>query len=41
VARAKATLRATPWQPDFDAAITTEVAHQAWSLAQGWFPPRR
>jgi enoyl-CoA hydratase len=40
LARVKATLRGAPWQPDFDAAIATEVAHQAWSLGQGWFPPR-
>ena len=26
-----------PWQPDFDAALATEVEHQAWSLGQGWF----
>jgi enoyl-CoA hydratase len=36
-ARAKATLRQVPWQPDFEAAIATEVGHQAWSLGQGWF----
>ncbi len=36
-ARAKATLRQAPWQPDFEAAIATEVGHQAWSLGQGWF----
>ena len=36
-ARAKATLRQVPWQPDFDAAIATEVTQQAWSLGQGWF----
>lgn len=41
-ARTKSTLRAAPWQPDFDAAIATELEHQAWSLAQGWFaPPKR
>jgi enoyl-CoA hydratase len=40
-ARAKATLREAPWQPDFETAIATEVTHQAWSLAQGWFPPPR
>ena len=34
----KATLRQAPWQPDFEAAIATEVARQAWSLGQGWFP---
>ena len=33
----EATLRQVPWQPDFEAAIATEVAHQAWSLGQGWF----
>jgi enoyl-CoA hydratase len=36
-ARAKDTLRRVPWQPDFEAAIATEVAQQAWSLGQGWF----
>jgi enoyl-CoA hydratase len=35
--RVKQTLRQAPWQPDFDAAIATEVEHQAWSLGQGWF----
>jgi enoyl-CoA hydratase len=39
--RVKSTLRAVPWQPDFNAAVATEVRHQAWSLGQGWFPPRR
>jgi enoyl-CoA hydratase len=38
--RTKATLRQAPWQPDFDTAVATEVTHQAWSLAQGWFPSR-
>ena len=38
--RVKATLRQVPWQPDFETAIATEVTHQAWSLAQGWFPSR-
>src|SRR5258706_1275936 len=33
----KATLRQAPWQPDFEAAIATEVSRQAWSLGQGWF----
>ena len=37
----KATLRQAPWQPDFEAAVTTEVARQAWSLGQGWFPPTK
>ena len=40
-ARTKSTLRQAPWQPDFEAAIATEVTHQAWSLSQGWFPPKR
>ena len=35
--RVKSTLRQAPWQSDFEAAIATEVAHQAWSLGQGWF----
>jgi enoyl-CoA hydratase len=35
--RVKTTLRQAPWQADFDAAIATEGAHQAWSLGQGWF----
>jgi len=39
--RVKATLRQAPWQPDFEAAIATEVAHQAWSLGQGWFQAPR
>jgi enoyl-CoA hydratase len=39
--RTKATLREVPWQPDFEAAIATEVTHQAWSLGQGWFGTRR
>ena len=39
-ARTKATLRGVPWQPDFEAAVATEVEHQAWSLGQGWFPAR-
>jgi enoyl-CoA hydratase len=37
VARTKASLRAAPWQPDFDAAIATELEAQTWSLAQGYF----
>ncbi|MDZ4825706.1 MAG: enoyl-CoA hydratase-related protein [Actinomycetota bacterium] len=36
-ARTKATMRAVPWQPDFDAALATEVEAQTWSLGQGWF----
>jgi enoyl-CoA hydratase len=35
--RVKSTLRQAPWESDFEAAIATEVAHQAWSLGQGWF----
>jgi enoyl-CoA hydratase len=38
--RAKQTLRQVPWQPDFEAAIATEVERQAWSLGQGWFGSR-
>jgi enoyl-CoA hydratase len=40
-ARAKQTLQRAPWQPDFDAAISFEVAHQVWSLGQPWFGDRR
>ncbi len=36
-ARAKDTLRRAAWQPDFDAAVRTELEHQTWSFAQGWF----
>jgi len=39
-AAAGATLREVPWQPDFDAAIATEITRQSWSLGQGWFRPR-
>jgi enoyl-CoA hydratase len=39
-AAAVATLREAPWQPDFDAAVATEITRQAWSLGQGWFRPR-
>lgn len=35
--RAKSTLRSAPWQPSFDSAVDTEVEHQTWSFAQGWF----
>ena len=38
-AAAGATLREVPWQPDFDAAIATEITRQSWSLGQGWFRP--
>ena len=37
VARTKASLRSAPWQPDFEAAIDTELEAQTWSLAQGYF----
>jgi enoyl-CoA hydratase len=37
--RIKQTLRDVAWQADFDAAVATEVTHQAWSLGEGWFPP--
>jgi enoyl-CoA hydratase len=37
LASAKQTLADAPWQPDFDAAIATEVERQTWSLGQGWF----
>ena len=39
-AAAGATLREAPWQPDFDAAVATEITRQSWSLGQGWFRPR-
>jgi len=40
--RTKASLRAVPWQPDFGAAVATELEAQTWSLAAGFFsaPPR-
>jgi enoyl-CoA hydratase len=37
VAMTIATLREAPWQPDFDAAVATEVGRQAHSLGMGWF----
>ena len=40
-AAAGATLREVPWQPDFEAAIATEITRQSWSLGQGWFRPRK
>jgi enoyl-CoA hydratase len=40
-ARVKATLREAPWQPDFDAAVRTELERQLWSFEQGFFSPRR
>jgi len=39
-AAALATLREAPWQPDFDAAVATEISRQAWSMGMGWFRPR-
>jgi enoyl-CoA hydratase len=35
--KVKATLREAPWQPDFDAAVTTELERQVWSFEQGFF----
>jgi enoyl-CoA hydratase len=35
--RTKASLRAVPWQPDFEAAVATELDAQTWSLAEGFF----
>jgi enoyl-CoA hydratase len=40
MARTKATLRAAPWQPDYDAAIASELEAQTWSFGQGWFGKR-
>jgi enoyl-CoA hydratase len=39
--RVKATLREAPWQPNFDAAVRTELERQLWSFEQGFFSPRR
>ena len=39
VARTKSSLKQAPWQPDFDAAIATELEAQTWSLAEGFFTP--
>jgi enoyl-CoA hydratase len=39
-ARAKDTLRQAAWQPDFDTAVATEVAHQTWSMGQSFFRPK-
>jgi enoyl-CoA hydratase len=33
------TLREAPWQPDFDAAVATEIERQTWSMGMGWFRP--
>ena len=38
---AETTLLEVPWQPDFEAAIATEITRQSWSLGQGWFRPRK
>jgi enoyl-CoA hydratase len=40
VSRTKTSLRAAPWQADFDGAIATELEAQTWSLAQGFFNTR-
>jgi enoyl-CoA hydratase len=40
-ARVKDTLRQAPWQPDFDAAVRTELERQVWSFEQGFFSARR
>jgi enoyl-CoA hydratase len=40
VARTKTSLRAAPWQPDFDAAVATELDAQTWSFGQGFFQRR-
>lgn len=40
MAKVKATLRDAPWQPDFEAAVTTELDRQAWSFAQGYLNAR-
>jgi enoyl-CoA hydratase len=37
VSTVKATLRQAPWQPDFGAAVATELERQRWSFGQGWF----
>lgn len=40
VTKVKQTLRDAPWQPDFEAAVTTELDRQAWSFAQGYLNER-
>jgi enoyl-CoA hydratase len=40
MAKVKATLREAPWQPDFEAAVKTELDRQAWSFAQGYLNER-
>jgi enoyl-CoA hydratase len=40
VARTKSSLRAAPWQPDFEAAVATELDAQTWSFGQGFFQRR-
>jgi enoyl-CoA hydratase len=35
--RTKTSLRAVAWQPDFEAAVATELDAQTWSLAEGFF----
>lgn len=38
--RVKRTVGDAPWQPDFEAAVTTELERQAWSFAQGYLNER-
>ena len=38
--KVKQTLRDAPWQPDFEAAVMTELDRQAWSFAQGYLNER-
>jgi enoyl-CoA hydratase len=40
MAKVKQTAGDAPWQPDFEAAVTTELERQAWSFAQGYLNAR-
>ena len=40
MAKVKQTVRDAPWQPDFEAAVMTELDRQAWSFAQGYLNER-
>ncbi|HEY5012733.1 MAG TPA: enoyl-CoA hydratase-related protein [Acidimicrobiia bacterium] len=40
VARTKESLSRVPWQPDFEAAVATELEAQTWSLSAGFFTRR-
>lgn len=40
VREVKATLQAVAWQPDFEAAVTTELRRQLWSFGQPYFAER-